>query len=293
MAAAAHDRELLLSAAFLRKLEALALVSRRRSASRERGERGSSGAGSGVAFSTHRAYAAGDDPRFVDWKLFARSERLYLKQFEEERDLSVHLLLDCSASMASKLDYACALAGALGYLALVNLDQVSVQPYRELPAARLAPLRGKNRALVLLRYLSAQQAHGKTSLGAAARAVCVHAQRGGLALVLSDGLDDAGLLGGIDLLRYGRLEPVLLLLEDAREHALTGDLTLVDSESGEQRTLHIDERARERVEEARQQRLTGLRRALHERRVPAVVLDVALPLERAVFQLLRRGGVVR
>lgn len=300
--AAALPSDLLLDARFLRKLEALALTSKQLARGGERGERSARRAGSGVAFSTHRAYTAGDDFRFVDWKAFARTDRLYVKQFEEGRDLALHLLLDCSGSMSlrsaqhgTKLDYAKQLAAALGYIALVNLDCVSVQPYASEPLARLPPQRGHKRALVLLRFLAGLNAGGGTSLHAAAKSVRAHAVHGGRALVMTDGLDAEGLLAGVDSLRYARLEPAVLLIRDPEdaEPSLHGDVTLIDSESGRERTLTISERLLARYRTAYRARALELRSALRERQVPALELDLTVPLERTVLDLLRRGGVVR
>lgn len=287
----------LLDARFLRKLEALSLRARQLAAGRERGERSSRGAGSGIAFASHRAYAPGDDFRFVDWKLFARSERLYVKQFEEARDLTVHLLLDCSASMlhgeGAKLRRARELAAALGYIALTNLDRVQVAPYPA-PAQRATSVRGTQRTLVLLRALAELGAGGETDLRHAARTLCAAAPRGGLALVISDGLERASFLEGIDLLRHGRVEPVALLVVDARDGELEarGEVTLIDRESGEQRTVHVSERASARYRLAYRAHLDELLRALAERGVRALALDVHAPLERTVLDLLRRSGVV-
>src|SRR3954466_14348656 len=118
---------------FQQQLEGLALVSRRLASGRDKAERKANRSASGVEFAEHRPYVAGDDFRFVDWKVFARSDRLLLKQFEEEADLAVHVLLDCSQSMGhgsahdstgKKFRYAKRLAAALGYVALANLDRV-------------------------------------------------------------------------------------------------------------------------------------------------------------------------
>jgi uncharacterized protein (DUF58 family) len=292
-----HDRELL-DPSFLRRLESLSLLARKFARGHQRGERASPHAGSGIAFASHRPYTAGDDSRFLDWKVFARSERLYVKQFEEERDLSVHILLDCSGSMAhadgEKFRRARELAAAIGYIALQNLDRVSLEPYAMEPHARLPPMRGKNRALLLLRHLSSLQAAGATDLRRAARAVCAHERRGGLAFVISDGFDRDGFLQGVDLLRYGRIEPVVLLVVDAREEQAheVGELTLVDHESGRERTLLVTERLLDGMRSARRAHFTMLRRELRERDVRALELDVSLPLDRAVLELLRRAGVV-
>src|SRR3954452_8527721 len=115
-------RELLLTPDFLRKLEQLELVSRRLRAGRMKGDRLSKRKGRGSEFADFRPYAAGDDLRFLDWGLFARLERLFLRLFLEEEDLHVHLLVDLSGSMdygtPTKLLYAKQVTAALGFIGL-------------------------------------------------------------------------------------------------------------------------------------------------------------------------------
>jgi uncharacterized protein (DUF58 family) len=117
----------LLEPAFLEKLERLRLVARRRTRG-SAGERRSRTLGRGVEFSDHRAYQVGDDWRYVDWSIYARLDRLFVKLFEEEEDTDVHLLVDASGSMAvgspPKLEYAKRLAAALGYVGLAGGDRV-------------------------------------------------------------------------------------------------------------------------------------------------------------------------
>ena len=289
----------LLDARFLQRLEALSLVARRLATGSERGERTSHNAGSGIAFATHRPYVAGDDFRFVDWKLFARSERLFVKQFEEERDLTLHILLDCSASMAhgsgAKFRRAQELAAALGYIALVNLDRVALYPYATDVSARLPTVRGKNRALLLLRQLEQLAAEGGTDLARAARTAAQASTRGGVALVVTDGFEPDGFLRGIDLLRYRRFEVIALLVVDPRdaEPEAEGETTFVDRESGETRTIVLTERVRTTFRAAYEEHFQGLARVLSERGVRSLRVDVQLPLERVVLDLLRQSGVVR
>lgn len=288
----------LLDPRFLHKLESLAIVARRLATGRDRGERASAQAGSGVAFASHRPYSPGDDFRFLDWKVFARSERLYVKQFEEERDLALHLVLDCSDSMshggAAKFRRARELAAALGYIALVNLDRVSVFSYASEPGAHSPPLQGRNRALVLLRRIAELETAGTTDLERAARSLCARSGRGGLALVISDGFEEQTFLPGIDLLRYGGLEPLVLLVVDRADAApdLRGEITFVDVESGRERTLVVNDRSVARYRAAYEAHFSRLRAALRERGVRVVEVDVDMPLERAVLDLLRRTGVV-
>src|SRR5690606_5992573 len=118
VAAAAGDE--LFDEELQRKLEVLAIVSRRLVRGRTRAERRSKKTGSGIEFADHREYAPGDDFRYLDWNLYARTGRLLLRLYEEEEDLSVYVLLDVSRSMSfgspPKLDYAKRLAAALAYI---------------------------------------------------------------------------------------------------------------------------------------------------------------------------------
>jgi uncharacterized protein (DUF58 family) len=298
LAGVESTRSALLESRFLHRLESLALHARKLASGSERGERASDSPGSGIAFSTHRAYAPGDDFRFLDWKLYARSERLYVKQFAEERDLPLHLLVDCSRSMGhgsgEKFRRAQELAAALGYIGLVNLDRVTVHGYAADLGPRTPPMRGKKRVLALLRALAELAPAGVTDLRRAARSLCARAPRSGLAVVISDGFEGAGFLSGIDQLRYGRIEPVVLLVVDARDATLPedGEVTLVDSESGRERTLVLSGRTRARHERAYRAHFAELARGLRARAVRTASVDVTLPLERALLDTLRRTGVV-
>ncbi len=115
---------------FQRKLETLAIVSRRVFAGRMRAERRTKKKGSGIEFADHRDYAAGDDFRYVDWNVYQRFGRLLVRLYEEEEDLSIYFIVDCSTSMGfgdgKKFDQARRLAAALAYVGLANLDRVTI-----------------------------------------------------------------------------------------------------------------------------------------------------------------------
>ena len=121
----------LLSSEFFAQLERLALISRRAFRGRVKGERKSPRKGMSVEFSDYRPYGVGDDLRYVDWNIYGRLDRLYLKLFVDEEDLCLHVLLDASASMGfgepTKLEYGAKLPLALGFVGLVNLERVGDQ----------------------------------------------------------------------------------------------------------------------------------------------------------------------
>src|SRR2546429_5774365 len=142
---------------FLKKLEYLSLVSRRVFRGQLLAHRRQFQLGSGIEFADHREYTPGDDFRYLDWNLYARHEELLLKRFQEEEDLHVYLLLDCSRSMAygepAKFDFARQVTAALAYIALADLDRVAVVAFAADLVADFPLTRGKGRILSLLKFL--------------------------------------------------------------------------------------------------------------------------------------------
>src|SRR6516164_11155394 len=135
----------LLDPQFLVRLEQLELVSRKIFVGRMKGERLSKRKGQSVEFADYRNYVVGDDLRFLDWNLYGRLDRLFIRLFLEEEDLHFYLLIDNSLSMSfgepTKLHYARQIAAALGFIGLVNLDRVVVEAFNDrlvqsMPAAR-------------------------------------------------------------------------------------------------------------------------------------------------------------
>src|SRR5215471_7402471 len=132
----------LLTPELLRRLEQFQLLAARRAKSSAKGERRSRARGQSVEFADYRTYVHGDDFRYLDWNLYGRLERLFLKLYEEERELPVRIFLDASESMTfgepRKFDFARQVAAAIGYVALSGFDRVSVIPFPGLDAASTA-----------------------------------------------------------------------------------------------------------------------------------------------------------
>src|SRR6201995_2403992 len=126
----------LLTPELLRRLEQFQVLAARRAKRSGRGERGSKAAGQSGEFADHRNYTPGDDFRYLDWNLYGRLDRLFLKLYEEERELPVRIFLDASESMTfgvpRKFDFARQVAAAIGYVALSGFDRVSVIPFPDL-----------------------------------------------------------------------------------------------------------------------------------------------------------------
>ena len=231
---------------FLRQLEYLSLVSRRVFRGKLLAQRRTKHLGAGIEFADHREYSPGDDLRYLDWNVYARYGDVLLKRFQEEEDLHVYILLDVSRSMSpEKFDYARRLAAALSYIALADMDRVSILAYADDVKATFPITRGKDRILTLLRFLENLETAGEaTRLKQVASSLVQRAQRTGLAVIISDLYDQQGFRDGVDLLRYRRFEPHLIQLHTAEEARPTwlGDIELRDVESGEIRKLTINER---------------------------------------------------
>jgi uncharacterized protein (DUF58 family) len=244
----------LLTPELLRRLEQFQLLATRRAKSSSKGERRSRARGQSVEFADYRTYVHGDDFRYLDWNLYGRLEKLFLKLYEEERELPVRIFLDASESMTfgepRKFDFARQVAAAIGYVALSGYDRVSVIPFPDLandgttdPVTRIAELaargglrsvRGKKSAIPFFQNLGALTASGQANLNEALRRGALEARQAGVAVVLSDFLDPAGYESGLTALvgRGFQVDLVQILAPDELSPTTFGDLRMVDSETG-------------------------------------------------------------
>jgi uncharacterized protein (DUF58 family) len=281
---------------FQRKLEMLAIVSRRVFAGRVRAERRSKKRGSGIEFADHREYAAGDDFRFIDWNVYQRFGRLLLRLYEEEEDLSIYFIVDCSTSMGfgdgRKFDQARRLCAALAYVGLVNLDRVTIVGVCDAVMARMPTTRGKGRIFKVFEFLQNLRPDGTTDLALSLKAFVAQHKRRGLAILISDLYDPAGFEGGINMLRFNNFEPyVLQVVEPADAHpVLKGDVRVYDCETGEEREVTVTGRVLERIEQSWREYREQVERFCIGRQVPYFAADVNLPFEELVLRVFRRGG---
>jgi uncharacterized protein (DUF58 family) len=233
----------LITPELLRRLEQFQLLAARRAKSSARGERRSKARGQSVEFADHRNYTVGDDFRYLDWNLYGRLDRLFLKLYEEERELPVRIFLDASESMAfgepRKFDFARQIAAAIGYVALCGFDRVSVIPFpdnAEETAVRgaLRSVRGRKTALRFFQNISSLTAKGTANLNESLRRGALEARQAGVAIVLSDFLDPAGYETGLTALvgRGFQVNAVQILAPEELAPSTFGDLRLVDAETG-------------------------------------------------------------
>ena len=282
---------------FLRRLEQLELASRRMTAGRMKGERRSVRRGQSVEFADYRNYTAGDDLRQLDWNAYARLEKLFVKLFVEEEDVTVHILVDASRSMdygePNKLDAARRAAAALGYLGLASMDRVSVAFLGDGAATGMRPLRGKRRAFELFRFLSEPRSERLTGLAPAARAYASRLRGIGPLLLISD-LMDPGYLDALRDLAGTRcqLSVLHLLAPDELEPEVPPDARLVDNETGQAVEVSGDDDLVDRYRTRLAEWAAEIGTFVSRRGGAYVQVPSDLDLADLLFDVLRRRRVV-
>lgn len=283
---------------FLRQLERLQLLMRQPARGGLKGGRRSVKRGQSVEFADYRDYTLGDDLRQLDWNILARLEKLFVKLYVEEEDVTITFLLDASASMAAgrpdKLTYAKRAAAALGYIGLASEDRVSIVALTGRTGRRQAAIRGSGRVFRLLGALSGIPiADGQTDLLAAARHAAAQLTGRGVVVLLSDLLDPNADRVIRELSATGSDVVILHLLSpEELDPQLEGDLRLVDVETGDGMDVTIDLAT---IDDYKA-RLAAWREAFADiaakRRASYVPLSTDVPLADLVFAELRRRRVL-
>ncbi len=296
--------ESLLHPDLLRRLERLELQATRRVRSTLKGERQSRARGHSVEFADYRNYVPGDDLRYLDWNLYGRLDRLYIKLYEEERELPVWIFLDASESMnfgePRKFDFALRVAAAFGYVALCGFDRISVSVFparreRQAVYQALYQVRGRRSAVRFLQNMAKLEPGGPARLGQTIRTAALQIRHPGTAVVISDFFDPEGYERGLGALvgRGMALVVIHVLSPEELEPTLAGDLRLVDSETGEVQEVTFG-RFRLKAYQRTLERFCGgleswcLARGAHYLRCSS-----ADPLEEVLLKKLVRLGVWR
>jgi uncharacterized protein (DUF58 family) len=224
-------------------------------------------------------------------------DKLLLRLFEEEEDLSIYLLLDASVSMGigTKLPYAMKLVAALCYVGLANLDRVAIQPFSADLHERLPPARGKGRIFKVFEFLRGVEPGPLTQLGPSLARFVAQNKRRGLVVVVSDFYDPSGYEEGLNVLRYNKFEPFVIQVYDEKEAnpPLHGDLTLVDCETGEPREVTISPALLAAYRREHERYCQELGQFCTRRAVPFFRTHTGVPFDELVLRIFRAGGFLR
>jgi uncharacterized protein (DUF58 family) len=304
----------LLTPELLRRLEQFQLLAAHRSKSSAKGERRSKARGQSVEFADFRSYVAGDDFRHLDWNLYGRLDKLFLKLYEEERELPVRIFLDASESMTfgapPKFDFARQVAAAVGYVALCGFDRVTVHIFPEPdPAAPntdaaalsaemaarggLRSVRGRKSSLPFFQNLSQLTARGAADLNEGLRRGALSSRQTGVAVVLSDFLDPAGYETGLNALvaRGFQVNAVQILAPEELNPGTYGDLRLVDSETGMTQEVTFGKYRLKAYQQTVQNFCQRLREYCTGRGMSFFSVSSETPLEQLLLKQLRQAEV--
>lgn len=289
----------LLTPELLARLDRLELVSRKMFRGRMKGERRSPRKGQSVEFADFRNYVPGDDLRFVDWNLYARLDRLFLKLFLEEEDLHFYMLIDDSRSMSygqpTKLRFACRLAAALGYIGLVRSDRVKIETLNQ-PLRQVSPaLRGRGSVWRLVSHLEAIQPEGITDLATGVKNFCLRNPGRGVVVLVSDLLDKRGFEEGLRYLVAQRMDAyvVHVLSPEELDPDVTGDLRLVDCEDDDVAEITASGVLLNRYRQTVAAFLAAAEQFCTRRGMPYLAARCTMNVEDLVLGYLRARGLVR
>jgi uncharacterized protein (DUF58 family) len=304
------------------RLAQVDVASRRVFSGKLKGERRSKRRGESVEFADHRPYVVGDDLRHIDWNIFGRLDRLFLKLFLEEEDLSLHIALDCSASVdtgePNKFVFMQKLAASLGYVGLVNLNRVAVSAIgdrapregepdtddqgRPLPpqglVSSLRDLRGRRRLTDLAAYLTAIQPAGNTRFTDACKRIALTRRGRGVMVLLSDFLIKEGYEDGLRLLNGRGYDLFVIQVLSPQEmepdkYGIGGDLRLKDVEDADAAEVTITAPLLKRYKQVLNAYITRLHDFCAQRDIVHVTVKSDTPVDTLVLDHLRRRGLLR
>lgn len=289
----------LLSPELMAQLERMELVSRKIFRGRMKGERRSKRKGQSVEFADFRNYVPGDDLRFIDWNLYARLEKLFLKLFLEEEDLHFYGLVDCSASMnfgdPTKLFYAKQIAAALGYVGLCRADRVRIETLGSSTQKPGPVLRGRQSVWRLMDYVQGMEAGENVTLASGIKNFCLRNTGKGVVVLLTDLMDKQGYEAALRILVAQQMDVYVIhiLSQEELKPDLQGDLKLVDCEDQDIAEISVSRPLLSRYQQTLAKFLGDAKDFCTRRGMIYMMTSTDRPIEQMVSSYLRERGLLR
>ena len=295
----ATENDTLLPPELMHQLERLELVTRKIFRGRMKGERRSKRKGQSVEFSDFRNYVPGDDLRFLDWNMYARLDRLFLKVFLEEEDLHFYTLIDASLSMnfgdPTKLQYAQRLAAALGFVGLIRADRVKIETVAQLPHRSSPVLRGRRSTWRLLELIEAIEPGESVPLAQGVKNFCLRNPGKGIVVLITDLMDKEGYEPALRYLMSRQMDVYVVQILSAEEldPDIKGDLKLVDCEDQDIAEISVNNALLKRYQQSLAALVNGARDFCTRRGMTYLMAHNRLPIQDLVSKYLRERGLVR
>jgi uncharacterized protein (DUF58 family) len=298
MTTIAGQPKTLLDPAFMARLDQLDVMSRKMLAGKMKGERRSKRRGQSVEFADYRNYVIGDDLRFIDWNIYARLDRLFLKLFLEEEDLALYVLLDVSKSCdygnPNKAMYLKQVAAALAYIGLVNYNRVSVVAMADGVVAETGALRGRRRVAQMIDFLQKLEPVGASHFTEACRQFALQHRQKGVCVVLSDFFIKEGFEAGLRYVAGGKYDLfcVQALSPQEIEPDLQGDLKLRDIEDDDMAEVSITQPLVKQYKSNLNAYCLALKDFCTRRGGTYLFTSTAVPFDTLVLNYLRERGLL-
>lgn len=289
----------MLTPEFLTTLDQLRIQCQKPFRGRFRGDRRSLNRGTGVEFADYRLYQHGDDLRYLDWNIYARLEKLFIKLFQADEELPVSILIDTSKSMQfgepTKLHYAKQLAAAFGYISLANSDRVSLYTLSERLTSVFPATYGKSQYARIQKALATIAADGTTNITECLKHLATHQPHAGVVIVLSDFLDSAGYTAGINSLlgRGFALTLVHIQCQEEIEPPPTGEWRLEDAETGEAKEITINEETITHYQNRQKEFCENLQSYCTKQGVGYIRGRTDFDFESVIMQDMQRAGFIQ
>jgi uncharacterized protein (DUF58 family) len=280
------------------RLDQLDVMSRKLLAGKMKGERRSKRRGQSVEFADYRNYVIGDDLRFIDWNIYARLDRLFLKLFLEEEDLSLYVLLDVSKSCdygnPAKAFYIKQVAAALGYIGLVNYNRVTLCAFNNGIASETGAMRGRRRVSQMLDFVGKLEPTGPSHLAESCRRFALAHRHKGVCVILSDFFDKGGYENGLRYVASGKYDlfGVQILSPQEIEPDLQGDLKLRDMEDDDMAEVSITQPLMKQYKANLNAYCLSLKDYLTRRGGTYLFTSTAVPFDTLVLNYLRERGLL-
>ncbi len=284
---------------FLKQLEKLKIVSRKSTRNPRRGEYRSWQSGEGFEFLDFRKYHLGDDLRYVDWSVYGRLDKLFIKLFHAEKGQTAHILLDTSRSMdsgtPSKDFTAKKIAAALSYICLSNLDKTALMAFNNKIVKTKPPARGKKQYLEVLKFLQSLIPSDRTHINSSLKAYAGLCKNPGIAIVISDFFDPQGYENGLKALAYRNFDINLIQVMDHEElyWSKTGHLLLNECETGEKKAISVDKNILALYHSQISEFITGIKNYCSHYGMNYFLCDTGIPFEKLLTDYLTKGALFR
>lgn len=289
----------MLSTEFLTQLEKLRIQCQQPFRGKYRGDRRSLNRGTGVEFADYRQYEHGDDLRYLDWNIYARLDKLFIKMFQADQELAVSILIDTSQSMKfgepTKIDYTKKIAAALAYITLANADRVALYSFADKLTSVLPTTYGKSQNYRIHKALNTIESSGTTRITESLKQFAISQQKAGVVIILSDFLDSAGYTKGINSL-IGRGFAITIIHIQSPEDIdppPQGEWQLEDAETGETKEITINEETIAHYQNQQREFCESIHNYCKQNGIGYVRINTDVDFEALFLNNLQRIGFIK